>query len=102
MKGLRFILALEVCLLTASIAEAEGAPFRGTIRDKKTGAPLAGVSVYVTETGDVAVTDEAGRFEFPELSEGTWHVVAIDPAYEKKEEILRVPKDSKGSELELG
>src|SRR5687767_298427 len=83
----RAILALAVVsLATPAIA----APVRGTIIDAKTGAPLVGVSIYLIETGEVAVTDEHGAFEFADVAAGEWHVAAIDPAYERKDTTVTV------------
>src|SRR5262249_46388531 len=47
-----------------------------------TGKPLAGVSVRVQETGDVAITDERGEFSFPAAA-GPVHLTASDPAYQR-------------------
>jgi hypothetical protein len=55
---------------------------RGTVRDKNTGAPIPGVSVYLAETGAVSITDEHGSFELVG-ADGPWQLVAVDPSYRK-------------------
>src|SRR5688572_29223676 len=82
MKWVALSACLSIGLLSPAIASAA---LEGVVRDQKSGAPLPGVSVYVIETGDVAITDENGRFLFPDLPAGTFKVAVIDPAYEKSE-----------------
>src|SRR5262245_956516 len=61
------------------------ADLRGVVRDQKDGTPLAGVSVYLLDTGESAISEADGTFTFADVPTGTLRVAAIDPAYEKKE-----------------
>ncbi len=65
---------------------------RGTIRDQATGRPVPGVSVYLAETGAVAITDEAGAFELAG-PDGPWQVVAVDPSYRKVAVLVPAGRD---------
>ncbi len=44
---------------------APNKPIRGTVLDKATGKPLAGVRVYCSPNGTETVTDKAGHYEIP-------------------------------------
>src|SRR5262245_31691974 len=80
---------------------AATAPISGVVRDRGTGAPVAGVSVYLSETGEVAITDEAGRFELAGATAGTWSVVAIDPSYKRLTIKVVVPASGTAAPLDL-
>jgi len=74
----------------------------GVIRDKDTGRPLPGVSVYLTESGAVAITDESGRFEFEGVAAGPATVVAVDPSYRKGTARIEVPDSGPAPALDIG
>jgi protocatechuate 3,4-dioxygenase beta subunit len=68
---------------------APGRPVSGTVRDKDSGKPLAGVAVQTTLPGAwpamdrnvvSAVTDARGRYQLPGLSRGDTHVIRTVPA----------------------
>ncbi|HEU5058868.1 MAG TPA: TonB-dependent receptor [Kofleriaceae bacterium] len=73
----------------------------GVVRDKETGRPLPGVSVYLAETGAVAITDEAGRFEHAGVAAGPTTVVAIDPSYRKGTARVTVPASGPAPALDI-
>lgn len=49
----------------------------GVVRDAATGAPLAGARVWIRGTGLESVSNERGRYRFPEVPAGR-HVVEVD------------------------
>ncbi len=55
----------------------------GTVEDQATGKPVPGIAVYVTETGDAASADDAGRFAVPVPAAGTYHLAVVDPGYQR-------------------
>jgi RNA polymerase sigma factor (sigma-70 family) len=66
-----------------------GRPVSGTVRDKDSGKPLAGIAVQTTLPGAwptmdrnvlSAVTDAQGRYQLPGLSRGDSHVIRALPA----------------------
>ncbi len=73
----------------------------GVIRDRDTGLPLPGVSVYLTETGAVAITDETGRFELTGVAAGRASIVAIDPSYKKGSARVVVPASGPAPALDV-
>ena len=64
------MLTLGVALALAVQALQPGVTVRGTVRDRDTGAPLAGVIVAVQDAAQKAVTDEQGRFELVDIAPG--------------------------------
>ena len=80
----RFLATLLAASTFASSAYAQEAkPVHGTITDSSTGSPIPGVSVYNEETGEVAITDDAGYFEFLPGSEGPAKLVVVDASYQR-------------------
>jgi len=73
----------------------------GVVRDKETGRPLPGVSVYLTETGAVAITDETGRFELAGVAAGPAAVVVVDPSYRKATARVEVPGSGPAPALDI-
>ncbi len=67
---------------SATVHAQEAAAVRGKIRDATSGKPVPGASVYNTETGESAITDDDGNFELPG-SNGPTRLVVIDPSYKK-------------------
>ncbi len=55
------------------------ADFTGVVREKKTGKPIAGVTVGFDELE--ATTDEAGRFSFPDMQPGPHSVSLSGPGF---------------------
>lgn len=70
-------LALFVCLSGTLLAQRETATLRGTVADRG-GAPVPGVSVYLTGTGGFereVVTDKGGHYLFEYLQPGSYALV---------------------------
>lgn len=73
----------------------------GTVRDRDGGRPLPGVSVYLVESGAVAITDEQGRFELPAAPGTRLQIVALDPSYERATAVVAVPRDRQPEPIDL-
>lgn len=74
--------ALLALLLAAPALAQEGSEgVRGRVVEPS-GAPIAGVTVYVEGTDRVATTDEAGRYELPALPAGSYRVLFARLGYE--------------------
>jgi hypothetical protein len=61
----------------------------GTVRDEE-GHPIAGAMVSVKGTGFTTVTDEEGRYTFPNLPEGRYTLVVSAPGRESREHSITV------------
>jgi hypothetical protein len=80
----RLLTTAFVVLFGAAIAFAqERPPIHGTVHDTTTGKPVPGVSVYNEATGEVAITDDDGRFEFLPGVDGPAKLVVVDPSYQR-------------------
>ena len=55
--------------------------------------PLIGATVMVKESGHGVVTDTSGYFSLSGLEEGSWTLAVNYIGYEKREVIVRIPKD---------
>ena len=72
---------LALILATAAPAAARASQLAGSVLDAA-GAPLAGVTITVRGTIDRTVqTDSDGRFEFAEIPEGEYDLVAVLPGF---------------------
>ncbi len=87
-----FLAAIIAALATGALvagpmpAYAQEAPsIRGRLFDATSGKPVPGASVFNKETGESAITDDAGNFEFLPGSEGPANLVVIDPSYRRAE-----------------
>ena len=58
---------------------AQTGDIQGTVYQRRTGRPLAGVDVRITETEQTQKTDENGTFQFTELPAGTYTFVVTHP-----------------------
>lgn len=63
----------------------------GVVVDAATGAPVSGVSVYLTETGDAALSDERGRFALEVPQRGRYALAVIDPGFERVDLVVDAP-----------
>ena len=80
-RGVRRRLAVAlavVAMLTAAlpVAAQQGATIRGRVTFQTTGDPVAGAVVLVVGSGRTATTDQQGQFEIPNVSSGTYEVIA--------------------------
>ena len=82
LKHLAAAIATIAIVSPAAAQEAQYA--RGKIIDATTGKPVPGATVFNKETGEAAITDDSGNFEFL-TSEGSAKLVVIDPSYQKTE-----------------
>ena len=79
-------LSLGAVLASSQSAYAQEAPMiRGTLKDVTTGKPVAGASVFNKATGEAAITDDQGNFEFAIPADGPTTLVVIDPSYQRTE-----------------
>ena len=76
-------IVIALLLSAATAAAQERPPIHGTIHDTSTGKPVPGVSVYNEATGEVAITDDDGRFEFAPGADGPAKLVVVDPSYQR-------------------
>jgi TonB family protein len=69
--------------VTESIVEFEGTPpkLTGIVSDAASGAPLAGVKVYLVGSGRGALSADNGRFFLVNLEPGDFELVAEHPGY---------------------
>ena len=67
---------LAVLLLVAAPAQAQTGKLTGSVTDASTGAPLAGVQVFLDGTGRGALTQENGRYFIINVLPGTYTLVA--------------------------
>ncbi|MCB1936779.1 MAG: DUF4255 domain-containing protein [Nitrosomonas sp.] len=58
-----------------------GYEIAGIVADTDTGAELENVELTITETGQLALTDESGRYRFGRLKEGKYTVRAVKSGY---------------------
>jgi hypothetical protein len=72
-----------IAIVTPALAQ-EAALARGKIVDATTGKPVPGATVFNKATGESAIADDAGNFEFL-ASDGPADLVVIDPSYKKAE-----------------
>lgn len=56
------------------VVQATQASVTGTVRDERTGLPLAGVLVTLTELGRETSTDPAGGYRLPDVPPGPYHL----------------------------
>src|SRR5688572_27883297 len=79
------IAAASVAIALPAVSYAQEAPLaRGKIKDAATGRPVPGATVFNKDTGEAAIADDEGNFEFL-TSEGPAKLVVIDPSYKKTE-----------------
>ncbi|MBK8195025.1 MAG: hypothetical protein IPK76_18115 [Lewinellaceae bacterium] len=59
---------LFLCLLTivAQAVSAQKTTLQGVVKDAESGQPLSDAAVVVTGSGQVAATDNEGRFKLPD------------------------------------
>ncbi|MDQ3340118.1 MAG: TonB-dependent receptor [Myxococcota bacterium] len=76
--------AMAVIAIVSPAFAQEAALARGKIIDATTGKPVPGATVFNKDTGESAITDDGGNFEFL-TSEGPANLVVIDPSYKKTE-----------------
>ncbi|TVP53643.1 MAG: SusC/RagA family TonB-linked outer membrane protein [Gemmatimonadales bacterium] len=69
-------LAGLLLLLVAAPVQAQNATITGQVTSAQSGEPLSGVQVYLEGTGYNAVTGDNGRYSIPNVSPGTYTVVA--------------------------
>lgn len=81
MKNLKFTLILTLGLCS-TYAQAQNGKIRGTAYDRATGEGMWGVQVVAPSTGDGAVADFDGKFEF-DVPAGTYTLQASFVGYKK-------------------
>lgn len=81
MKNLKFTLILTLGLFS-TYAQAQNGKIRGTAYDRATGEGMWGVQVVAPSTGDGAVADFDGKFEF-DVPAGTYTLQASFVGYKK-------------------
>ncbi|HEU0036030.1 MAG TPA: TonB-dependent receptor [Kofleriaceae bacterium] len=87
------VLAAIIAAFAATMVSApraghaqEAATIRGKVIDSTTGKPVPGASVFDKSTGESAITDDDGSFEFaPGAATGPTNLVVVDPSYKRAE-----------------
>ena len=100
----RVLWAVVTALLAVSaIHGGETAAIEGQVLLLQTGAPVAGATVNLLETGTSMVADEQGRFEFQGVQPGRYHLHAhIESALQGVSEAIEVtPEGADGVQLML-
>ena len=59
---------------------------QGVVTDRYSGEALAGVSVKLNETGEIAFTDFDGNFKFENIEPGTYNISVSYISYQDKTE----------------
>lgn len=70
-----YILFASIQISTAGPGPVKGI-FSGTIKDKQTGNPLQGASIYIADIKTGSITNASGEFSIPNVSEG-YHLVEV-------------------------
>ena len=83
MKNLFATAMVSIAIVSPAFAQ-EAAQARGKIVDAATGKPVPGATVFNKDTGESAIANDDGEFEFV-ASEGPANLVVIDPSYKKTE-----------------
>ncbi len=97
MKKILFLSLLILC--AANPAKASDDPvkgtFSGTIKDKNTGKALQGASIYISDLKTGGISNAAGEFTIPNVSEG-FHLVEVSHiGYTSLAENILVQGDTK-------
>jgi len=98
MKHLGLVLTLSCLFFTLDTLQAApiATPVRGRLRERGTLIPLAQVSVYLLPSGERAITNSSGEFDFPENSTGDEFIVQLT-GYQK----MQAPVDANADKQEL-
>jgi hypothetical protein len=77
------------------------AAVRGRVIDVQSGRPVPGASVYLTQTGEVALADDAGLFELYSVEPGprpkSVTLAVVDPSYQRADVKAQVPAKGAGA-----
>lgn len=79
-----FFAAMATIAIVSPAFAQEAARARGKVVDATTGKPVPGATVFDKGTGESAIANDDGEFEFL-ASEGPASLVVIDPSYKKTE-----------------
>lgn len=79
-----FFAAMATIAIVSPAFAQEAARARGKVVDATTGKPVPGATVFDKGTGESAIANDDGEFEFL-ASEGPANLVVIDPSYKKTE-----------------
>lgn len=82
--------ALIVTLALPALAHAQTGQIVGTVTDASSGRPLESVQISVQETGEGALTNQAGRFALLNQPEGDLTLVAILVGYKQVQRTVTV------------
>jgi iron complex outermembrane recepter protein len=85
----KFMMAVIGCSL--SLNAAAQFSVSGTVREQKNNQPLAGATVQLQESNQLAVTDEFGRFNFVRIAAGEYSLQVKYLGFEDKMEKVLVP-----------
>ncbi len=70
-----------VSLSVMASAQQDSGSIRGLVRDKDFDVPLAGASITIVETGQVALSTGEGNFVFPQIPAGRYTLIFIKEGY---------------------
>lgn len=95
-KPLLFLIVIHLCYSLAARAEAS-VTLSGTVRDDRSGEPLAGANVVFVGTGLGASTDANGRYTIRGISAGEYSVKVSFVGYETSESKLTIEAPASGA-----
>jgi hypothetical protein len=89
---MKYLLSLATFILMTFSLQAQNGSLSGTVVDKKSGEPLIGAVVRVTNTALGGVTDLNGKFTIKNIPEGTYDVSIGMVSYDKTTEKVQISK----------
>lgn len=92
---LSILLAFFSILVGNANASSIRSDFSGTVKDAKTGLPIQGVSIYISDLKIGANTNSKGEFNIPNMSEGKHLVEVSHIGYNTVVETVSVMGDTK-------
>jgi hypothetical protein len=88
----RFYLLIVTVLLTGTFAQAQKITVSGIVTDKGSRQLIQLASVYISESGQGASTDDKGLFEIKNLPKGTYHLCSCYLGYEPFDTLINITK----------
>lgn len=82
------LFAILICLYSTSVF-SQNIGIQGVVYDSIAGKVLQGANLQIIETGNIEVSNKAGRYFFPDLSKGTTYtIIASYTGYASKQKII--------------
>ncbi len=86
---------------TSAEAEMVRTSITGTVVDETTGDGIPNADVVLNDTGDTAITNENGQFEFRNVEPGQYSVTAFADGYSEGTETVEVTEEGADIEISL-